>query len=353
MEVIVLLFITLCTVLIVLVLKAAGSGAAAVQHTELAATKANVLREYEKMFDSMFATDLCRVTEQVTIGDHVYTGQDILAKANFGDRLYFAICPEEDKTVQVIWRKKYLIGCLNSEAAERVLPVLHSEGQAEAILVEVGGGTPYHPELGARILVGIMSPERVQAANEALLNSGGKPVEIGGVTFSPITRPHHRRRWERTNAEPEAPPDQQTQQWIEQWNKHYFANVSGTSYSCELVDQSRLGVLYHCKVGEKLSLLRTPENKYDANAILLVRESGEDIGHVPREIARWIAPKLDRGAKAEARIVELLGAQDGKAPKGVNVVIGHNRVPYKRRMKKEPTSATVEEPKQDSSSYVN
>jgi hypothetical protein len=58
------------------------------------------------------------------------------------------------------------------------------------------------------------------------------------------------------------------------------------------------------KVGDRLELMREPENPYDANAVR-VRWQGRMLGYVPRRDNAAVARLMDRGAALEARIAAL------------------------------------------------
>ena len=58
------------------------------------------------------------------------------------------------------------------------------------------------------------------------------------------------------------------------------------------------------RVGDALSLVREPENVYDARAIR-VEWRGEKLGYVPRAGNEDLAALMDQGARLTARIVHL------------------------------------------------
>jgi hypothetical protein len=65
------------------------------------------------------------------------------------------------------------------------------------------------------------------------------------------------------------------------------------------------------EVGEVVMLEREPDNAHDENAILVVTDDGSELGYVPRDDARDVAPFLDAGAEADARVKKLLDTADG------------------------------------------
>lgn len=58
------------------------------------------------------------------------------------------------------------------------------------------------------------------------------------------------------------------------------------------------------QVGDKLDLIREPENRHDRNAIR-VEWRGHQLGYVPRAENRAVASAMDQGEKLVARIARL------------------------------------------------
>jgi len=56
------------------------------------------------------------------------------------------------------------------------------------------------------------------------------------------------------------------------------------------------------KTGDRLSLKREPENRFDANAVR-VEWQGEMLGYVPRRENRAVAAAMDRGELLDGRII--------------------------------------------------
>jgi hypothetical protein len=66
-------------------------------------------------------------------------------------------------------------------------------------------------------------------------------------------------------------------------------------------------------VGEAVVLEREPDNSHDGNAILVLTQGGTELGYVPRELAKQMAPLLDAGADVEATVKKLLTSAEGCA----------------------------------------
>lgn len=84
-----------------------------------------------------------------------------------------------------------------------------------------------------------------------------------------------------------------------------------------LQDSPLAGFQYHhgkalwpeMKVGDRLDLIREPENKYDTRAIR-VEWRGHKLGYVPRRENADIARLMDNGSRLEARITRLTESRD-------------------------------------------
>jgi hypothetical protein len=63
------------------------------------------------------------------------------------------------------------------------------------------------------------------------------------------------------------------------------------------------------KVGDVLTLVREPDNSYDARAVR-VDWQGHKLGYVPKRENEAVARQMDRGNKLEARIVRLTKHRD-------------------------------------------
>ena len=64
-------------------------------------------------------------------------------------------------------------------------------------------------------------------------------------------------------------------------------------------------------IGETLRLSREPENPSDRNAIVVQKREGQTLGYIPRNLAAFLAPQMDReGGCVEAVITELSSDSD-------------------------------------------
>lgn len=84
--------------------------------------------------------------------------------------------------------------------------------------------------------------------------------------------------------------------------------------------------LKKCKEGERLWLLREPNNPYDPNAISVWSQSKEIIGYIKRDLAADLAPQMDRGQWIEVKISELTGGTADKPTIGCNIHMTFDQV---------------------------
>lgn len=65
---------------------------------------------------------------------------------------------------------------------------------------------------------------------------------------------------------------------------HFIATVAGASHP-NRNGSSRQEIVQRCKLGERLYLIHEIGNRYDKHATRVVRQNGEQVGYVPKEIA--------------------------------------------------------------------
>ena len=86
----------------------------------------------------------------------------------------------------------------------------------------------------------------------------------------------------------------------------FFTKVAGVTF------EGRQRIVTRCSVGERLILVRDPENQFDKGAIKVMRLNGEQLGFVPAHVSRGgdssgLAFRMDRGEKYQCRIGSLTG----------------------------------------------
>jgi len=101
------------------------------------------------------------------------------------------------------------------------------------------------------------------------------------------------------------------------WLLLIFPAQAGTASHILLQDSPLAGFQYHhgkalwheMKVGDRLDLIREPENRHDARAVR-VEWQGQKLGYVPRRENTDIARLMDNGARIEAKITRLTESRD-------------------------------------------
>src|SRR5205807_8935713 len=97
--------------------------------------------------------------------------------------------------------------------------------------------------------------------------------------------------------------------------RHFFGQLAGES--CHNADGSdRQAIIQKCDVGELLILEHEPDNPHDINAIRMLRESGEQIGYLPRDFAGEVVSRTAKGAAFYAAIAGI-GRAGARGPYGV------------------------------------
>jgi hypothetical protein len=93
----------------------------------------------------------------------------------------------------------------------------------------------------------------------------------------------------------------------------YTLNIVGESF--------RQKEIKLCREGEGLILKREPDNKYDRNAVAVLRENGGRIGYLSRDDAEWIGRIMDEGGRVDAKIKWITGGKRDKPSYGVVIYV--------------------------------
>lgn len=81
----------------------------------------------------------------------------------------------------------------------------------------------------------------------------------------------------------------------------------GEWYDNEDDGTSRQLELAECRVGEKLELVREPNNPHDPRAVAIFTARGIRVGYLNRDRAGWIGSKIDRGYDVRAIVERIKG----------------------------------------------
>ena len=69
---------------------------------------------------------------------------------------------------------------------------------------------------------------------------------------------------------------------------------------------NRQGIVSNLQPGEKVLLVREPENQFDPHAVKVTRQDGQQFGYLDRYLAARISPQLDHYGKPIKAIVASL-----------------------------------------------
>lgn len=82
----------------------------------------------------------------------------------------------------------------------------------------------------------------------------------------------------------------------------YRITVSGVSW------ENRQDLIPQLEVDSEVRLIRDPQNQYDKNAIAVRTTDGTyQIGWIPKNYAKVLAPEMDAGIEWHAKIENILG----------------------------------------------
>jgi hypothetical protein len=102
--------------------------------------------------------------------------------------------------------------------------------------------------------------------------------------------------------------------------QHFFTKVSGVSFPND-DGTERQEIIRHCRQGEILDLKRDPTNRYSRFAVKVLRQTGQQVGHVPEHWAEQACDLIDEGWDLSARITAVTGGAVGKEYRGVNMAV--------------------------------
>ncbi len=123
------------------------------------------------------------------------------------------------------------------------------------------------------------------------------------------------------NSKKEKTKEQQKQKKEEEKNYKYYigrfdsqytvklkpetTSVAGVRYKNDDTKEERQAIIKRCKSGEKLMLVPDELNKYDRDAIKVLRLNGEQIGFLNTDLALEIKARLQQRLRVDASIKEI------------------------------------------------
>ena len=108
-------------------------------------------------------------------------------------------------------------------------------------------------------------------------------------------------------------PAPQSEDSLGEEQKDFITKLVGVTFD------NRQENIKKIRAGETILLIREPNNPYDENAIAVSTRSGLSLGHIKRELAYELAPRLDRlGRPLEGKVLAVTGGDGGRSF-GVNI----------------------------------
>lgn len=101
-----------------------------------------------------------------------------------------------------------------------------------------------------------------------------------------------------------------------------LVKVAGVSFVEDYpTNLHRLAIVHtHRKADILVSLVRNPDNPYDSNAVE-VRHTGYMLGHLPKDVAAKVAPRLDAGVEIRATIFGVRISPDNPNNPGLDILL--------------------------------
>lgn len=113
-----------------------------------------------------------------------------------------------------------------------------------------------------------------------------------------------------------------------QVSKTFGTKVVGVSFD-NPDGTSRQKIIKKCKTGEKLHLVRDPDNPYGhGTTIKVLRKSGEQIGHIATHVSAGLSYFMDRGGPVEATILKKVGGSGREKTLGCVIQVAKGLIPY-------------------------
>lgn len=89
-----------------------------------------------------------------------------------------------------------------------------------------------------------------------------------------------------------------------------FTNEDGTK---------RQDILAGLKPGDELKLVREKDNPFDGHAIAIFSSGDHQLGYLKKDLAKDLAPNMDKGVKIKATVKEITGGTDSAPTRGLNI----------------------------------
>lgn len=89
-----------------------------------------------------------------------------------------------------------------------------------------------------------------------------------------------------------------------------FSNDDGTK---------RQDLLASLNAGDELKLVREKDNPFDNSAIAIFTKDDQQLGYLKKDLARDLAPNMDKGVKIKILVMDVTGGSDSAPTRGLNI----------------------------------
>lgn len=93
----------------------------------------------------------------------------------------------------------------------------------------------------------------------------------------------------------------------------FYTKVAGVTF------ENRQSIIALLQEGDQVKLNREPSNKFDPNAIKVETITGEQVGYLNAEMAKYLAPLLDSGQRYKSLVTNVTGGDDRNF--GLNIIV--------------------------------
>ncbi len=111
------------------------------------------------------------------------------------------------------------------------------------------------------------------------------------------------------------------------WLKREFNTlIAGVEYVPDGV-----ALLRQLCVGDRVKLLREPDNQHDKNAVAVLNEAGQKLGYIPAKIAAELARSLEHDDGRVSNVLVVEKVAPGREEKRFNAVLRFELIRRRRR----------------------
>lgn len=106
-------------------------------------------------------------------------------------------------------------------------------------------------------------------------------------------------------------------------DRDYSLNIVGESYRNK-DGSSRQKEIKLCRPGERITLVREPDNKHDPEAVAVYSSRGVQVGYLSADHCSWIGEKIDKGREVRAIVERVNGGTRDKPSVGLLIRLNYD-----------------------------